>query len=147
MQYRKRLIALMLVIVTGLLAACDLGSGGGPSTTPGAQTGNKPANAIEVSIIYAPESALYMPRIIQSFNDLSAQGKNPVTGQAYASGEKPIWITDPTNGAGGSSGTVMQGIINAIIAPNNANVPLPFLTNVPLPLREPAYSETPTPPL
>jgi Ca-activated chloride channel family protein len=123
---KKRLIALMLVIMTGLLAACDLGSGGGGSGTPGAQSG-KPANAVEVSIIYAPESALYMPRIIQSFNDLSAQGKNPVTGQAYASGEKPVWVTDPTNGAGGSSGTVMQGIINAIIAPNNANVARPVI--------------------
>ncbi len=126
MLHTKRLIAFLLVMLTGLLAACDLG-GGGASTTPGAQTGNKPANAIEVSIIYAPESALYMPRIIQSFNDLSAQGKNPVTGQAYASGEKPIWIIDPTNGAGGSSGTVMQGIINAIIAPNNANVAKPVI--------------------
>ncbi len=123
---KKRLIALMLVIMTGLLAACDLGSGGGGSGTPGAQSG-KPANAVEVSIIYAPESALYMPRIIQSFNDLSSQGKNPVTGQAYASGEKPVWVTDPTNGAGGSSGTVMQGIINAIIAPNNANVARPVI--------------------
>ncbi len=123
---KKRLIAFLLVMMVGLLAACDLG-GGGASTTPGAQTGNKPANAVEVSIIYAPESALYMPRIIQSFNDISGQGKNPVTGEAYASGAKPIWITDPTNGAGGSSGTVMQGIINAIIAPNNVNVAKPVI--------------------
>ncbi len=124
MHHQKRLIALMLILVTGLLAACDLGSSS--SGTPGAQSG-KPANAIEVSIIYAPESALYMPRIIQSFNDLSAQGKNPVTGEAYASGAKPIWIVDPTEGKGGSSGTVMQGIVNAIIAPNNQNVAKPVI--------------------
>lgn len=124
MHHQKRLIALMLILVTGLLAACDLGSSS--SGTPGAQSG-KPANAIEVSIIYAPESALYMPRIIQSFNDLSAQGKNPVTGEAYASGAKPIWVVDPTEGKGGSSGTVMQGIVNAIIAPNNQNVAKPVI--------------------
>lgn len=124
MHHQKRLIALMLILVTGLLAACDLGSSS--SGTPGAQSG-KPANAIEVSIIYAPESALYMPRIIQSFNDLSSQGKNPVTGEAYASGAKPIWVVDPTEGKGGSSGTVMQGIVNAIIAPNNQNVAKPVI--------------------
>ncbi len=126
MHFTKRLFALMLVVAVGLLAACDLGSN--TPTTPGAQNNsNKPANAVEVSIIYAPESALYMPRIIQSFNDVSAQGKNPVTGEGYANGAKPIWIVDPTNGAGGSSGTVMQGIINAIIAPNNQNVAKPVI--------------------
>ncbi|MBA3874779.1 MAG: hypothetical protein H0X30_37090, partial [Anaerolineae bacterium] len=128
MQYRKKqLIALMLIMITGLLAACDLGGSNGPSTTPGVQSGNRPANAVDVSIIYAPESALYMPQIIQSFNELSGQGKNPVTGQPYDNGQKPIWMVDPTNGAGGSSGTVMQGIINAIIAPNNQNVAKPVI--------------------
>jgi len=113
------------MLILGVLTACDTGGG---STTPGAQnSGNKPANAVEVSIIYAPESALYMPRMIQAFNDLSAQGKNPVTGGNYANGAKPIWMVDPTNGAGGSSGTVMQGIINAIIAPNNQNVAKPVI--------------------
>lgn len=125
MLHKKRLFALLLVVALGILTACD---GNGGSSTPGAQNnGNKPANAVEVSIIYAPESALYIPRMIQAFNDLSAQGKNPVTGENYASGVKPIWIVDPTNGAGGSSGTVMQGIINAIIAPNNQNVAKPVI--------------------
>ncbi len=125
MLHRKRFFALLLVVALGILTACDTNSG---PTTPGAQnSGNKPANAVEVSIIYAPESALYMPRMIAAFNDLSAQGKNPVTGENYASGTKPIWMVDPTNGAGGSSGTVMQGIINAIIAPNNANVAKPVI--------------------
>lgn len=124
MQHSKRFFALVMMVMLVLLAACDTGT----PTTPGAQNStNKPANAVEVSIIYAPESALYLPRIIQSFNELSAQGKNPVTGEAYASGTKPIWVVDPTNGAGGSSGTVMQGIINAIIAPNNANVAKPVI--------------------
>ncbi|MBZ0284594.1 MAG: VWA domain-containing protein [Anaerolineae bacterium] len=115
----RRLFVLLLV---GLLAACD-----GASNSSGTPQVSRPANAIDVSIIYAPESAQYMPRIIESFNLLSSQGKNPVTGQAYGSNERPVFITDPTNGAGGSSGTVMEGIVNAIIAPNNRNVQKPVI--------------------
>jgi Ca-activated chloride channel family protein len=120
---KQRIIFALLAAVALLLTACDLPGSSGTTTT----TGGKPANAIEVSIIYAPESALYMPRIIQSFNELSAKGTNPETGQPYASGEKPVWIVDPTEGKGGSSGTSMQGIVNAIIAPNNQNVLKPVI--------------------
>ena len=122
-MHRKRLIGVLLIVLAGILAACDFG-GAGPSGV--AQSG-KPANAVDVSIIYAPESALYMPRVIQDFNQLSSEGKNPVTGQPLASGEKPVWVTDLTDGKGGSSGTVMQGIVNAIIAPNNANIAKPVI--------------------
>ncbi|MEO8611466.1 MAG: VWA domain-containing protein [Chloroflexota bacterium] len=123
-MHHKRLIGVLLIMLAGLLAACDFG--GGPSGG-GIVQGDKPANAIDVSIIYAPESALYMPRVIQDFNQLSKEGKNPVTGQPLASGEKPVWVTDLTDGKGGSSGTVMQGIVNAIIAPNNANIAKPVI--------------------
>ena len=122
-MHHKRLIGILLMALTGLLAACDFGSGGGGGII---QSG-KPSNAIDVSIIYAPESALYMPRVIQDFNQLSSSGKNPVTGQPYADGEQPVWVTDLTDGKGGSSGTVMQGIVNAIIAPNNQNVERPTI--------------------
>ncbi len=125
MRYSKQWLAFIMLLLAGLLAACDLGSSGGGGG--GGTTSNKPDNAIEVTIIYAPESALYMPRIIDSFNQLSAAGKNPVTGQPYAAGEKPLWVTDLTDGKGGSSGTVMQGIVNAIIAPNNQNVAKPVI--------------------
>ncbi|MBL8155828.1 MAG: VWA domain-containing protein [Anaerolineae bacterium] len=123
MPIRTRRFLMLALLLAVVLAACD----GGGSITGGTPGLNRPSNAVEVSIIYAPESAQYMPRIIESFNRLSAEGKNPVTGQPWASGETPVWITDPTNGAGGSSGTVMEGIINAIIAPNNANVSRPVI--------------------
>ncbi|MEZ4672352.1 MAG: VWA domain-containing protein [Anaerolineae bacterium] len=124
MPVSKRILALIVMLVAGLLAACD---GNGNNNGVSQQTSNKPADAVEVTIIYAPESALYMPRVIQSFNQLTSEGKNPVTGQPRASGEKPVWVTDLTDGKGGSSGTVMQGIINAIIAPNNSNVAKPVI--------------------
>ncbi len=109
-----RLSILMLLLV---LVACE--PGGGDSQT----AGGRPDNAIDVSIIYAPESDRYMPQTIQEFNEAFASGRNPVTGQNLASGERPIWVT----GEPGSSGTIMQGIVNAIIAPNNANVAQPVI--------------------
>jgi Ca-activated chloride channel family protein len=123
MQYRRWLHLLWIGLV-GLLVGCNGNSGGGGGNT---STGDKPANAIEVSIVYAPESALYMPTAIADFNRQYAQGKNPITGQALGSGERPIYITDLTDGKGASSGTAMQGIVNAIIAPNNQNVVKPVI--------------------
>lgn len=116
MNMRRILILMLLLLV---LAACE-GIGGAP--TPAASDG-RPANAIDITIVYAPESEQYMPQVIADFNRAYAQGRNPVTGQALASGERPIYIT----GGPGSSGTVMQGIINAIIAPNNQNVERPTI--------------------
>jgi Ca-activated chloride channel family protein len=84
---------------------------------------SKPKDAVEISIIYAPESELYLVEAIEAFNKASAAGKNPVTNQALAAGEKPVWVT----GRSGSSGTVAQGIINAFLAPNNANVERPTI--------------------
>jgi Ca-activated chloride channel homolog len=124
MSTTKRLFLLLAILMLGILTACD-----SSSVTP-AVTNNgvtRPNNAIDVSIIYAPESALYLPKAIEDFNRAFASGKNPVTGQNLASGERPIFVTDLTGGKGGSSGTVMQGIVNAIIAPNNANVAKPVI--------------------
>ena len=88
-------------------------------------TVSKPDNAIEVSFVYAPEfdKNLNVSTIITDFNRAYAQGRNPVTGQPLAAGERPIWI----EGRSGSSGTVHEGIVNAFIAPNNANVERPVL--------------------
>jgi len=108
----KRLLPLLLALAV-FSAACTQQLLG-PS---------KPQNAVEISVIYAPESDLYLKEAIEAFNQTSAAGKNPVTNQAWASGAKPVWVT----GKSGSSGTVTQGIINAILAPNNQNVERPTL--------------------
>jgi Ca-activated chloride channel homolog len=107
-----------------VLAACNGGGGGAqPSSTQVGASVAKPPNAIEISIIYSPESEQYLPQMMTAFNQAYADGRNPVTGQALASGERPIYIT----GKNASAGTVMQGMINAIIAPGNANVERPTL--------------------
>jgi Ca-activated chloride channel family protein len=121
MSYRRTLIGFVLIFMLAVFTACD---NRGSSNTQGS---DRPANAIDVSIIYAPESALYLPQAIADFNKAFASGKHPVTGAALGSGEKPIYVTDLTAGKGGSSGTVMQGIVNAIIAPNNQNVAKPVI--------------------
>jgi Ca-activated chloride channel family protein len=109
---------ILFLVLTLLLSACSLGGDTG-STTGGAI----PANAIQITIRYAPESEQYLPQAMADFNRIYAEGRNPVTGQPLASGERPIYIT----GEDGSSGTVMQGIVNALIAPNNENVERPTI--------------------
>ncbi len=127
------LMALMLVLLTGCGGEDPGGveiSGPRPAAGYEVYTHNggvnRPNNAIDVYIVYSPESEQYMPEIIRNFNTLSSEGKNPVTGQTWAQGERPIyvWGTDPVSG---SSGTVAEGVINAIIAPNNTNVYRPTI--------------------
>ena len=112
-------VSLAALLAVLLLAACDGGAPGGQVSQ------GRPANAIDISIIYAPEAELYMPQAIADFNAAYASGRNPATGAALASGERPIFVT----GKQASSGTVMQGIVNAIIAPNNQNVERPTIFN------------------
>ncbi len=106
----KRLMPVLIGLLVFLTACSIVGN-------------SKPKDAVEISIIYAPESDLYLKEAIAAFNKTSAEGKNPATNQAYSSGQKPVWVT----GVSGSSGTVAQGIINAYIAPNNANVSRPTI--------------------
>jgi Ca-activated chloride channel family protein len=109
-------IYLVMVLLIFLTTSC------GQGIVPNGKA-SKPADAIEVSIIYAPESDGYLKDAIDAFNQSFAKGTNPVTNQPLAKGEKPVWVT----GKSGSSGTVAQGIVNAILAPNNANVERPTL--------------------
>jgi Ca-activated chloride channel family protein len=116
----SRLLRFTFILLTALLlTACG---GADPTTTTIDATGC-PSNATTVSILYAPESDQYLPQAIADFNAVSLAGRNPVTGTAWPSGVAPACIT----GGPGSSGTVMQGIVNAIIAPNNTNVARPVI--------------------
>ncbi|MCC6805124.1 MAG: VWA domain-containing protein [Anaerolineae bacterium] len=118
----RRFIRAFPFLIAALLVACsgnDQPSGQATQSVSTACAGN----AIEISIIYAPESDLYMPQVMTDFNRAYREGKNPVTGSNLANGEQPICIS----GVPGSSGTVMQGIINAVIAPNNQNVARPVI--------------------
>ncbi len=133
----QRLCTFALVLAL-LVAACSGDSAGGgaqasgPRPAPGFEVYKhnggvpRPANAVDIYLVYGPETEEYMPELIRRFNQAYADGKNPVSGQPLAQGEKPIyvWGTDPVTG---SSGTVAQGIVNALIAPNNANVYKPTI--------------------
>lgn len=120
----KRIGAMAIIFV---MFGCGFSLGGDSDDDGGGLFGggevSMPDNAIEISIIYAPESDLYMPEAIDNFNRSYADGVNPVTGESLASGERPIFVV----GEPGSSGKIHQGIINAFIAPNNANVAKPVI--------------------
>ena len=121
---RQRLIFGLIVGAAVLVVAVALFSRTiGPLVSRATGDFSKPSNAIEVSLIYAPEEDLYIRDVITDFNRSFAQGRNPVTGKDLANGERPIWV----EGVSASSGTVAQGIVNAYIAPNNANVQRPII--------------------
>ncbi|MBN1994795.1 MAG: extracellular solute-binding protein [Anaerolineae bacterium] len=114
----------LLIMLFPLLLALACGGGGDSGGILGGESEQQPPeNAVEISIIYAPEEELYMVDAIKQFNQAYIDGKNPLTGQALADGERPIFVT----GGPGSSGQIAQGIINAIIAPNNENVARPTI--------------------
>ncbi len=119
---RNRLLLSISVFILAILA-CGGSVPARPNNTPPKAGIPKPNNAISISIIYAPESDLYMAEAIINFNRSFSNGINPVSGQKLATNERPIWVEGRT----GSSGTVHQGIINALIAPNNVNVMTPTL--------------------
>ncbi len=135
MPKTKFFLFLVLPLLSVLTAmACSFGgdnAGSSGVTLTGTDTAAAAAQcapgAVEIEIIYAPESELYMNgnvySAINQFNRAYAEGHNPVTGAALAQGEKPICV----KGKAGSSGTVAQGIINAVIAPNNTNVAKPTI--------------------
>ncbi len=81
------------------------------------------ADAVEISIIYAPEMEIFMVPAMEKFNCTIGEGTNPVTGAQLAAGDQRIYVT----GHPASSGVVHQGIINAVIAPSNTNVERPTI--------------------
>ena len=117
---RERMRRISVAAIALIVFATACGNGAVVDGTP---VVDRPSNAVEISIIYAPEFAPFMPQVMNDFNRIYAEGRNPVTGQSLAAGESPVYVT----GIDGSSGTVMQGIVNAIIAPGNANVAQPTI--------------------
>jgi Ca-activated chloride channel family protein len=117
------LFPILLALACGFFGGDDDGSTASDSNAAASCA----QNAVQVEIIYAPESELYLNGdiydAINRFNQAYAQGQNPITGEALAEGEKAICV----QGGPGSSGVIAQGIINAIIAPNNANVARPTI--------------------
>jgi len=118
----KKLLLLLTLLPLAVALACGSGGDNGDVSSSGSNQ-TPPDNAIQIEIIYAPEEELYMVEAIEQFNQAYIDGKNPVTGANLADGERPIFV----NGKPGSSGQVAQGIINAIIAPNNQNVATPTI--------------------
>jgi len=120
------LFPLLFAIACAGLAGGDDDSGSADSAGQSAVT-RCAGNAVEIELIYAPEEQLYLDgevyNAIEQFNNAYAGGNNPLTGEPLAEGERPICV----KGQSGSSGKVAQGIINAIIAPNNANVAQPTI--------------------
>jgi Ca-activated chloride channel family protein len=110
-----------LMLLPLVLVACGGDDNADPSNN---QTQSQiPDGAVVVDIIYAPESDQYMPKIIDDFNQAYRDGNNPFTGQSLADGDPIIYV----QGEPGSSGTIMQAIVNAITAPGNANVAQPTI--------------------
>ncbi len=126
MQALSRILIFLLMAL--VVVACDTETTSTTNNDPVAVQSEPtsppiPENAVEISIIYAPESDLYMPDVIRDFNEAYLEGRNPITGQPLAEDETPIVVT----GEPGSSGVIMQAIVNAFIAPNNENVARPTI--------------------
>jgi Ca-activated chloride channel family protein len=113
----------LLALLLGLMLALTSCEGGSQPEQGRTSSDTPPPNAIEISIIYAPESHDYMPKIIADFNDAYRRNLNPLTGQTLPAGERPIFV----RGQSGSSGTIMQGIVNALLVPNSENVQRPTI--------------------
>jgi len=136
-----RYLAVWMMALLLALAACDGDAGqasapidnsGGVQPQPGYEVFNengavaRPQNALEIYVGYSPEAQTYMPELIRRFNQLSSEGKNPLTGAAWGANERPIyvWGTQPKTG---SSGTMAEGVFNAVSAPGNQNLYKPTI--------------------
>lgn len=119
------LLTVIALVVVGLGALARVLDNQNPGSTDSETSAVCPDDAVEISIDYMPlsDGYRYMPQVIDQFNAAYAAGTNPITGQPLGQDEKRICVT----GKEGSSGTVMQGIVNAVIAPNNANVERPTI--------------------
>ncbi len=129
MSTLKKVMAIPVLLIFTLACGGILGGDdeGGLTLSGGDKAVQCAPNAVEIELIYAPEEELYLDGdtydAVNQFNQAYINGKNPLTGQPLAEGETPICV----KGTPGSSGRIAQGIINAIIAPNNVNVAQPTI--------------------
>ena len=73
---RKLTLFVLMAALALVVVACG---GEQPSSTRIETTPSgvqRPSNAIDISIVYAPESEQYMPQVIEDFNRAMAQGNN-----------------------------------------------------------------------
>jgi len=138
-----RRLPMWMVVLPLMLAACGGNDTGGAASVPSSNTGGvqpqagyevfnengavvRPQNALEIYVGYSPEAQTYMPELIRRFNQLSSEGKNPLTGAAWGANERPIyvWGTQPKTG---SSGTMAEGVFNAVSSPSNTNLYKPTI--------------------
>ncbi|MEZ4866677.1 MAG: substrate-binding domain-containing protein [Caldilineaceae bacterium] len=117
------IIGVAILLIVAIRAVSILLPARVATVLPSQSDGCVADNATEISIIYAPELDEVLTPAIEDFNCAYAKGSNPLTGAQLADNESPIHVT----GRAGSSGTVHQGIINALLAPNNANVEQPTI--------------------
>ncbi|MFZ4813709.1 MAG: vWA domain-containing protein [Phototrophicaceae bacterium] len=135
----KRLYGFLSLLLMLMVTACAANGGGVTTTGGGARPASgyeiyehnggvaRPNNAVDVYIAYAPETEEYMPEIIRLFNQSYADGVHPVTKQPLTESDARyyMWGTQPENG--GSSGSLARGVVNAVIAPNNADIYKPTI--------------------
>lgn len=126
---RMKIVLLILLPLSFILACAGIGGDDGEGLTLNDADNEVQcaSNAVEIEILYAPESELYLDGeiydAIDRFNQAYIDDINPITGDPLADGEQSICV----KGGPASSGQVAQGIINAFVAPNNANVVKPTI--------------------
>lgn len=124
-QQRTLFITIIIVALLVVVVGRNLGNllPSSPAAPAPVADGCIADNVVEITLIYAPEMESFLPPAIEQFNCAFAEGRNPLTGAQLADGEPRVHVS----GRSGSSGSVHQGIINAVIAPNNANVEKPTI--------------------
>ena len=84
-RFSQIVIAILLCATIGCSSISGLSGGtAGPA---------KPANAVEIHIIYAPEEEPYTKEAMDAFNASYSKGINPVTSHPLGKDEKPLWVT------------------------------------------------------
>ncbi len=109
------LVATVLLILTG----CQPNSPAPSVTNQSASNAACATNAIQVTLTYSlNDQQDYITPAVQQFNQAYLNGQHPVTGAALTNADERICIVAQLI----SSSTATQGLVNAILAPNNANV-------------------------